>query len=148
MIKPLNENVLLKKEIVENKTASGIIVSTSEKSEENVGVVVAVGQGKLVDGKREPMTVKVNDRVIFEKYSANEIEYKNEKYLIVNNLSKTRCTAEVEIPTDVILKTNKTGTVKLINILNNQEFKLKASLKDKKTRLLMYPYSFVWLKLP
>lgn len=74
--------------------------------------------------------------------------YKNEKYLIVNNLSKTRCTAEVEIPTDVILKTNKTGTVKLINILNNQEFKLKASLKDKKTRLLMYPYSFVWLKLP
>ena len=63
--------------------ASGIIVSTSEKSEENVGVVVAVGQGKLVDGKREPMTVKVNDRVIFEKYSANEIEYKNEKYLLI-----------------------------------------------------------------
>ena len=83
MIKPLNENVLLKKEIVENKTASGIIVSTSEKSEENVGVVVAVGQGKLVDGKREPMTVKVNDRVIFEKYAANEIEYKNEKYLLI-----------------------------------------------------------------
>ena len=83
MIKPLNENVLLKKEIVENKTASGIIVSKSEKSEENVGVVVAVGQGKLVDGKREPMTVKVNDRVIFEKYSANEIEYKNEKYLLI-----------------------------------------------------------------
>lgn len=74
--------------------------------------------------------------------------YKGEKYLIVNNLSKTRCVAEVELPKDVILKTNKTGSVKLVNVLNKQEFKLKASLKDKKTRLLMYPYSFVWLKLP
>ena len=84
MIKPLNDNVLLKKEVVENKTASGIILSTSEKSEENVGVVVAVGNGKMVDGKREPMNVKVNDKVIFEKYSTTEVEYQNEKYLLIS----------------------------------------------------------------
>jgi len=74
--------------------------------------------------------------------------YKGEKYLIVNNLANERCTAEVELPADIILKTNKSGTVKLINILNKQEFRLKVSLKDHKTRLLMYPYAFVWLKLP
>ena len=69
MIKPLNNNVLLKKEVTENKTASGIILSTSESKEENIGLVVAVGDGKVVDGKKIPMTVKVNDRVIFDRYA-------------------------------------------------------------------------------
>ena len=48
MIKPLNENVLLKKEIVENKTASGIIVSTSEKSEEKILAKNTWQSGNLV----------------------------------------------------------------------------------------------------
>ncbi len=75
--------------------------------------------------------------------------YKGEKYLIVNNLSDKRFTAEVELPAEVLLKaaTNKQH-IYLKNVLNNQEFKLKVSLNDKKTRLLMYPYSVVWLKLP
>lgn len=75
--------------------------------------------------------------------------YKGDKYLIVNNLSNKRLTAEVELPADIYLKSIKNNHyVYLKNILNNQEFKLKVSLKDKKTRLLMYPYSVVWLKLP
>jgi len=74
--------------------------------------------------------------------------YKGEKYLIVNNLSSKRCTAEVELPADVVLKAVKNKHyVSLTNILNNQEFKLKTSLKEKTTRLLMYPYAVVWLKL-
>ena len=83
MIKPLNDNVLLKKEVAENKTASGIILSTNENTAENIGVVIAVGEGKLVDGQRVPMTVKVKDRVIFDKYAANEIEYQGEKFLLI-----------------------------------------------------------------
>ena len=83
MIKPLNDNVLLKKEITENKTKSGIILSTNENKQENIGVVVAVGEGKVVDGKREPMTVKKNDRVIFDKYSTTEVKYQNEEYLLI-----------------------------------------------------------------
>lgn len=75
--------------------------------------------------------------------------YKGDKYLIVNNLSNKRLTAEVELPADIYLKSIKNNhCVYLKNILNDQEFKLKVSLKDKKTRLLMYPYSVVWLKLP
>lgn len=75
--------------------------------------------------------------------------YKGEKYLIVNNLADKRCTAEIELPAETLLKamTHKQTTY-LINILTNEEYKLKVSLKDKKTRLLMYPYAVVWLKLP
>ena len=83
MIRPLNDNVLIKKENLENNTASGIILSTNENKQENIGVVVAVGEGKVVDGKREPMTVKKNDRVIFDKYSTTEVKYQKEEYLLI-----------------------------------------------------------------
>jgi len=75
--------------------------------------------------------------------------YKGEKYLIVNNLSDKRFTAEVELPAEVLLKAAKNKHyVYLKNILTDDEYKLKVSLTDKKTRLLMYPYAVVWLKLP
>ena len=83
MIKPLNDNVLLKKEIIENKTASGIILSTNENKEENVGLVVAVGNGKLEGGKRTEMSVKVNDRVIFDKYATTTVKFQDEEYLLI-----------------------------------------------------------------
>lgn len=74
--------------------------------------------------------------------------YKGEKYLIVNNLSDKRCTAEVDLPTDIFVKSLKNKhQVYLKNILTDDEYKLNISLKDKKTRLLMYPYAVVWLKL-
>ena len=83
MIRPLNDNVLLKKETVENRTASGIILSANEKDAENTGVVIAVGNGKEVDGKRVPVSVKAGKRVIFDKYATTEIEYEKEKYLLI-----------------------------------------------------------------
>lgn len=83
MIKPLNDNVLLKKETTENKTKSGIILSTNESKEENIGTVVAVGDGKIVDGKKVALTVKAKDRVIFDKYATTEIKYNGEEYLLI-----------------------------------------------------------------
>ncbi len=75
--------------------------------------------------------------------------YKGERYLIVNNLSNKRFTAEVELPAEILLKAIKNKQhVYLKNILTDEEYKLKVSLTDKKTRLLMYPYAVVWLKLP
>ncbi|MBQ6654461.1 MAG: co-chaperone GroES [Erysipelotrichaceae bacterium] len=85
MIRPLNDNVLLKKETVENKTASGIILSANEKDAENIGVVIAVGDGKEVDGKKVPVGVKAGEKVIFDKYSTTEIEYDKEKYLLISD---------------------------------------------------------------
>ncbi len=75
--------------------------------------------------------------------------YKGEKYLIVNNLSNKRLAAEVELPADIYLKAIKNKSyVYLSNILTDEQYKLKISLNDKKSHLLMYPYSVVWLKLP
>lgn len=76
--------------------------------------------------------------------------YKGEKYLIVNNLADRRLTAEVDLPTEMLFEAikNNEHSVYLTNILTNERYKLKLSLKDKKTRLLMYPYAVVWLKLP
>ena len=73
---------------------------------------------------------------------------KGEKYLIVNNLSDKRCTAEIDIPTNVVLKSVKDKRyVYLTNILTNEQYKLKVSIKERKTRLLMYPHAVIWLKL-
>ncbi len=75
--------------------------------------------------------------------------HKGDKYLIVNNLSNKRYTAEIELPADVYLKAIKNKHhIYLKNILTGDEYKLKVSLTDKKTRLLMYPHAVVWLKLP
>lgn len=76
--------------------------------------------------------------------------YKGEKYLIVNNLSNKRLTAEVDLPANMLIKAikNNEHSVYLTNILTDEQYKLKPSIKDKKTRLLMYPYAEVWLKLP
>lgn len=76
--------------------------------------------------------------------------YKGEKYLIVNNLSDKRLTAEVDLPANMLIKAikNNEHSVYLTNILTDEQYKLKPSIKDKKIRLLMYPYAEVWLKLP
>ena len=73
---------------------------------------------------------------------------KGEKYLIVNNLSDKRCVAEIDIPADVAIKSVKDKRyVSLTNILTNEQYKLKVSIKERKTRLLMYPHAVIWLKL-
>ena len=46
--------------------------------------VIAVGGGKVVDGKEVPVQVKPGDRVIYGKYTGTEIKYEGEKYLVIN----------------------------------------------------------------
>ena len=82
MIKPLFDNVVLELE-KRNKTASGIIVSSTEEKVGNVGVIKAVGPGKMVDGKLVPLTVEVGDRVIFRQYAGTEVEVENQKFTII-----------------------------------------------------------------
>lgn len=74
-------------------------------------------------------------------------EYNGEKYLIVHNLSGNRRVAEINLPLNVIFKPNKRNYVYLKNVLNGQTFKLKVSLTQKTTKLSMYPYATLWLKL-
>lgn len=138
----INRGTLTKKSFYDaastNKTYSGKIFHKVQKMIELRKEIPALRRGTL--------TLLNTKRAYIFAYLRS---YKGEKYLIVNNLSDKRFTAEIELPKDVLLKAIKNNQhVYLKNVLTGDEFKLKVSLKDTKTRLLMYPYAVVWLKLP
>ena len=83
MIRPLHDNVVLEMEKVEDVTASGIVLTDSNKEKPTIGKVIAVGPGKYTDTGLRPINVKVGDRVIFEKYGNSEVKIDDEEYLIV-----------------------------------------------------------------
>jgi len=86
MIKPIHDNVLIKA-IVENEiTKSGIVLpDTIDKEKPEKGEVVALGEGKLLEnGQRAPMSVKVGDKVMFKKYSPDEVKDGKDEYLIIS----------------------------------------------------------------
>ena len=78
-IKPLADRVLVEPAAAEEKTASGIIIPDTAKEKPQKGKVVAVGEGK----KDEPLTVKVNDTVLYGKYAGTEITVDGKEYLIM-----------------------------------------------------------------
>lgn len=85
-IRPLYDRVVVKRlEIDEEETVQGgIIIPDSAKEKPQKGKILAAGQGKrLDDGKIVPLDVKVGDKVLFGKYSGNEIKIEGEECLIM-----------------------------------------------------------------
>jgi chaperonin GroES len=78
--KPLGNRVLIEPAAIEMKTASGIIIPDSAKEKPLIGKVIAVGNGKV----DEPMTVKVDDKVLYGQYSGTEIKLEGKTYLIMS----------------------------------------------------------------
>ena len=64
----------------ESKTAGGIIIPDAAKEKPLKGSIVAVGPGT----KDEPMILKENDVILYDKYSGQEIEFEGIKYLLIN----------------------------------------------------------------
>lgn len=85
MIKPLYNNVLLKKEKALNETKSGIILSQKEK-DEDYAVVVAVSDLKEVkiNDKVYTMPLKAGDKVMYKKYSGTNIKDNDEEYILIS----------------------------------------------------------------
>ncbi len=83
MIKPLADRVLLKMEEEEEKTKSGIILSTGSKEKPQTAKVIEVGPGEKINDKVEEMYVKKGDRVIINNYSGTDVKYEGEEYKIV-----------------------------------------------------------------
>ncbi len=85
-LRPLGDKVLIRPlsdEELGTKSPSGIIIpETVDREKADRGIVVAVGPGRLDDGKRVPIEVKVNDKVIFQW--GDKIEYQNTKFYLVN----------------------------------------------------------------
>ena len=83
-IRPLQDRVIVKRIQEEEKTKGGIIIPDTAKEKPQEGKVVAVGKGKAnEDGKVVPLDVKVNDRILFGKYSGSEITIDGEEHLIM-----------------------------------------------------------------
>ena len=83
-VRPLHDRLLVRR-IEEKETAKGgIIIPDSAKEKPAEGEVIAVGSGKVDDkGKLRPLAVKKGDRILFGKYSGNEIKIDNVDHLIL-----------------------------------------------------------------
>lgn len=83
-LKPLADRVVVKKIEAEDKTAGGIVLPDTAKEKPQQGEILAVGPGRLDDkGTRQPMEVKVGDKVLFAKYSGTEVKIDGVEYLIL-----------------------------------------------------------------
>ena len=84
-IRPLYDRIVVKRiEDDTEKTAGGLFIPDSAKEKPQQGEVVAVGQGKRnEDGKLIPLDVKVGDRILFGKYSGNDIKLDGDEYMIM-----------------------------------------------------------------
>jgi chaperonin GroES len=84
-LKPLFDNIIVKRIEEEEKTKSGIVLpETIDKEKPQKGEVIAIGEGKIADnGNKIGMQVKVGDKILFRKYSPDEIKIDNEEYLVM-----------------------------------------------------------------
>lgn len=74
-IKPLHDRVVIERVEAEEKTASGIVLPGSAAEKPDMGIVVAIGAGKVLEnGSRAPMCVAVGDKVLFGKYSGQVVK--------------------------------------------------------------------------
>ena len=84
-IKPLEDRIVVKALEAETTTASGLVIPDSAKEKPQEGTVLAVGPGRVDDnGKRVPLDIAVNDKVIYSKYGGTEVKYSGEEYLILS----------------------------------------------------------------
>ena len=78
------DRVVVKKLDAEDKTAGGIVLPDTAKEKPQQGEVLAVGAGRLDEkGTRQPLEVKVGDKVLFAKYSGTEVKFEGTEYLIL-----------------------------------------------------------------
>ena len=85
-LRPLGDKVVIRPQKEEEKTKSGIVLpATAEKEKPEQGEVIAVGPGKITeDGKLVPMSLKVGDTVLFQKYGPTEIKLEGVEHLVVS----------------------------------------------------------------
>ena len=83
-MRPLRDRVIVKRIEQEERTKGGIIIPDTAKEKPAEGEVIAVGSGKFDDkGNQRALTVKKGDRVLFSKYSGNDIKIDGVDHLIL-----------------------------------------------------------------
>lgn len=83
-LKPLGDRVVVKPEMSEERTQSGIVLPDIAKEKPQIGTVIAVGPGRILDnGQKVPLEIKVGDKVIYAKYGGTEVKVENDEYIIL-----------------------------------------------------------------
>lgn len=87
-LQPLHDFVLIKPEVAETKTPSGIIIPDTVKQEKvTFGRVIAVGEGRFgEEGDLIPVRTQKGDKVFFSPGWENEVEFAGEKYFLVRDM--------------------------------------------------------------
>jgi chaperonin GroES len=83
-VRPLHDRIIIQRLEEGEQQVGGIIIPDTAKEKPQQGTVIAAGAGKVKDdGTRQPPDVKAGDRILFGKYSGQEIKLDGEDYLIV-----------------------------------------------------------------
>jgi len=83
-LKPLGDRVIVKAVEQEEVTASGIVLPDTAKEKPQRGTVLAVGEGRWVDGERIALEVSEGDEVIYSKYGGTEVRLEGDDVLILS----------------------------------------------------------------
>jgi chaperonin GroES len=83
-IRPLSDRVVVQPREIESKTPGGIVIPDSADKDKPIqGTVIAIGNGKYVEGKLQPLQVKVGDTVLFGKYAGTNIKLDANEFLVM-----------------------------------------------------------------
>ena len=81
-LRPLFDKVVLEPVEANEKTQGGILLPGTAQEKQQIGVIVAVGNGGVVDGKDVVMQVEVGQKVLYAKYSGSEFKYEGKTFTI------------------------------------------------------------------
>jgi chaperonin GroES len=82
-IRPLSDRIIVRRIEEQEQMRGGLYIPDTAKEKPQEGEVLAVGAGKLIEGQRIPIDLKVGDRILFGKYSGTEVKLDGEDYLIL-----------------------------------------------------------------
>ena len=83
-IRPLADRIVVEPMETESKTAGGIVIpDTADKDKPMRGTVVAIGSGRYIDGKIQPLQVKVGEEILFGKYAGTNVKLADKEWLVM-----------------------------------------------------------------
>lgn len=83
-IRPLADRIVVEPKETESKSAGGIVIpDTADKDKPMQGTVLAIGGGKYIDGKLQPLQVKVGDKILFGKYAGTSVKLTEKEFLVM-----------------------------------------------------------------
>ena len=84
-LRPLYDQIIVKRMDQETKTASGIVIPDAAAERPDQGEVLAIGDGRIMqDGSLRPLVVKVGDQVLFKKYASQTVKVDGQELLVMN----------------------------------------------------------------